>query len=219
MRKFSKQISLICGLILTLAAFPVFAQEKSTGEIEINTKPLRDLADLVISKLQKNEITLSQPFLIEISGELTKDGKFDRQKTRYIRAQGNEQMSDVAKIAIEAVNDTGIFIYLRDLEIERFSLIFAQNNEQVYAIMKSGLVSEVKAKEITSVLNMVFSMGKMVTKDEDEKTLLSGMAVSYENKSLILKFAVNKPVVQEIIQRKLTEEISKRLVKESSSQK
>lgn len=209
------RILLFCGLALMLTAFPVFAQEKSQRKFEINKKPLLDLADLVIAKLQKNEIALGQPFLIEISGELTKDGKFDRQKTRYIRAQGGEQVSDLAKSAVEAVNDSGIFIYLRDLEIEKFNLIFAQNDEQVYAIMRSELVSEERVKAVKSGLDMFFSAGKMIAKNEDEKTLLSGMTISSQDKSLVLKFAVAKPVMQEIIQRKLSEEINKRLVKET----
>lgn len=214
MKKNFIQIFLFCGVALMLAAFPVFAQEKSQGEIEINKKPLLELADLVIARLQKNEVTLSQPFLIEVSGELAKDGKFDRQKTRYIRAEGDEQITGVAKSAIEAVSDSGIFYYLRALDIEKFNLIFAQNDKQFYAVMKIEQDSVVRARTTKSSFDMVINIAKMSIKGEDEKTLLSAMTVSNEDKSVSLKFDIAKPIMQEMVQRKLSEEIKKRLVKE-----
>ena len=216
MKKFFTRILLFCGLALMLAAFPVFAQPLPAKDVEINKKPLLEFADLVIDKLQKKEIALSESFLIELNGELANDGKLDRQKTRFVRADGSEQMVNIGKSLVESLNESSLFGYLRQLDIERFNLIFAQNDAQLYAIVKSDTVSAEKAKTISSGLNMAVSVIKQKPKTEDDKILLNRITVSAQENFLILKIALEKPIAQEMIQRILTEEINKRLAKANS---
>ena len=148
-----KKFPFFCGLFLILAAFPVFAQNTTAERVEINRKPLLDLTDLVIDRLQKNELVLSDNFLIEIDGELTKEGKFDRQKTRYVRVEGSEQITDIAKSAVESVNDSGYFTYLTQVESNKINLILAQDNEQIYAIIRSAFETPNRAKTFASTIS------------------------------------------------------------------
>ena len=157
-----KQFFLLCGAFLILAAFPVFGQTKAG----INRLPLRDFSESVITKLKKNEVTLSDNFLVEVSGELTPDGKFDRKKTRYIRAEGTEQMIDVAKGAIEAINDSGLFMYLAQLGSNRMNLILAQTDDEIYSTIKFELDTPQKAKSAKSSFDMILSLSKMQLKNE-----------------------------------------------------
>ena len=150
-----KNISLICGIALVmLAAFPVFAQ----NNVEINRKPLSDFGkDNLDPRLQNNELVLSDNFLVEVEGELDKNGKFDLQKTKYIRTEGNEKIADAAKSAIEAVNDSGVFGYLTQLGAKKINLVFAQNDEQIYAVINSELDSPKRAKTLKSAFRYGFN--------------------------------------------------------------
>ena len=201
-----KQFLFICGAVLTLAAFPVFGQSESA----INRQPLRDFSDLVISKLKKNEIALSDNFLVEISGELT-NGKFDRKKTRYVRAEGNEKMIDVAKSAIEAINDSGLYSYLAQVGSNRINLIFAQTDDEIYSIIKFELETPERSKSAKAAVDLVLTASKMQLKNEDEKTILNGATVSANDKTVTIRIVVDKSTGQEMIQRKLSEEIDKKL--------
>jgi hypothetical protein len=202
-----KQFFLLCGAFLTLAAFPVFGQTKA----EINRQPLRDFSELVISRLQKNEIALSDNFLVEVSGELTADGKFDRRKTRYVRAEGRQEMVDAAKSGIEAISDSGLFMYLAQLGSNRINLIFAQTDDEIYSMIKFELDTPKKAKTAKSSFDLVLTASKLQLKNEDEKTILDGATVSETDKTVTIKIAVEKSVGQEMIRRKLSEEINRKL--------
>lgn len=202
-----KQFFLLCGAFLTLAAFPVFGQTKA----EINRQPLRDFSEFVITRLQKNEIALSDNFLVEVNGELTPDGKFDRKKTRYVRTEGKKQIVDVAKSGIEAINDSGLFMYLAQLGSNRINLIFAQTDDEIYSTIKFELDTPSKAKSAKSSFELALALSKMQLKNEDEKTILNGATVSENDKTVTIKIAVEKSTGQEMIQRKLSEEIDKKL--------
>ena len=200
-----KSISLLCGTaLILLAAFPIFAQTDS--DMEINKKPLQDFGEMLSERVQKKEVVLTENFLVEIEGELTPAGKFDLQKTKYVRTEGDAKMADVAKSAIEAINDSGVFIYLKRLDVIKVNLILAQDDEQIYMSLKSDFVSENKAKTALSGMNMAVSMGKMQTEDADTKTILGGTSVSSSGKSAIIKTVIPKSVWQEMIERQLNKE-------------
>jgi hypothetical protein len=212
MKKNFIQIFLFCGVALMLAAFPVFAQNGAVNEIELNRRPLSDFTDLVIDRLQKNKLVLSDNFLIEVEGQFTKEGKFDRQKTRFVHVEGNEEMVDIAKSAIEAVNESGYLQYLGRLDSNKINLVVAQDNKQIYAIMKIGFDEPRKSKSIYSSLNMAVGIVKQNKNiNEDELVLLNGTSVSETDKIVTIRFVIEKSVGQEMIQRNLAEQINKKL--------
>ncbi len=201
------QFFLTCGIALTLAAFPVFGQKDAT----LDRQPLRNFSELVINRLLKNEVTLSDNFLVEISGELNKEGKFDRAKTRYVRAEGKERIIDIAKSGVEAINDSGLFMYLAQLGSNRINLVFAQTDEEIYSTINFEVESPQRLKSARAGFDLVLAIAKQRTKNEDEKIILDGAAVSANDKFVTIKIAVEKSVAQEMIQRKLSEEINKKL--------
>lgn len=204
-----RQIFLLCGIVLTLAAFSVFAQEDQSAKL--NKKPLQDFGAKVLSQVQNKEVDLNSNFLVEVSGELTKEGKFDLQKTKYIRSEGDEKMIAVAKSAIESINDSGIFIYLSRLEFSKINLILEQNDNEISAVIKGDTVSEQKARMTASALNVLISMGNSQVKDDDDsKVILGGTKVSANDKSVTIKTAVPKSVGQAMIQRHLNKEIERK---------
>lgn len=196
MRKFSKRISFLCGLLLTLAAFPVFAQNQP---VEPNKKPLRDFGEIVSSKIKKKEVDLTKPFLIELCGTLNQEGKFDKQKTRFVRAEGDEQMIELVKSAIEATNESGLFAYLRQLDVEDIILNLSQDDKQFNAIFTSEAKTENRAKTIVSGLNSAIMIGKMQVKDESSKLFLESSNITSEGKNFSIKVSVPSDKFQEII--------------------
>lgn len=190
-------------------------------ENKLNKKPLEDFVNnSVLPGLAKteNKLDLSKPFLVVMEGTITKDGKLDKdpKKSQFIRREGDEEMVNVAKAAIEAVGDSGMLGYLRDLGVEKVNFTFVQDDKQIYAIITSDQPSEAKAKTVSSGLNFLLTYAKGSDKVEpDVKTLLDSAKVEPKGKSFVLNFAIPKPVAQEIITRKLQEAEAKKKAEQS----
>jgi len=217
MNKLFNSILLLCGLILGLAALPVFGQEKS-GEIEINRQPLRDFSKIVKEKLDRKEVDLTKSFLVQFDGTLTKDGKFDATKSKFVRTEGDAQTVQITKQAIEAVSDSGWFMYLRIQGIEKINLTVAQDDSQFSVNVISELPTPERAKTISAGLAGTIQAVLLLDKNgsrklgEDEKLLLSNTKISNENKNFAMNIAIPKPTFHEMIQRKLQETVKKEVV-------
>jgi len=207
MKRLNQKFLLACGLLLTLAAFPVFAQQE--GKIEINKMPFNDFALMLKQKVDAGEVDLTKSFSVELEGVLSKDGNFDKKKSKFTKSAGDEAMVEVGKSFIESFGDSGFFRYLKDFGIEKFNLVLAQDDSQVYAEIVSELKTPERARTITSGLN---SLVQLVLKSEetgqrklndDERIFIKGINVKNENAKLTLKFAYEKSVVQELLNSKL----------------
>jgi hypothetical protein len=213
MKRVKRLTFLLCGILLTFAAFPVFAQNETAEEIKINRQPLQDLGAFVQDKLNKGEIDLTQPFKVVVEGVLTSDGKLDmsldkdtkKSKTQVILAEGDEQMISVAKTAIEAVGNSGFFGYLRNFGVEKIKLTLAQDKENVIAIIESEQTTSEKAKSMASGINLLISATKNFAKlGEDEKIIFSGIkSPTTSGKIFTLSFALPAKTVHDMIQRNL----------------
>ena len=204
MNKFVKSFFLLCGVSLALAALPVFAQQEANG-ITINKKPLRDFSESVKNKFAKKEVDLDKSFLVEFESVLTKDGKFDSTKSKFIRSEGDAKMIEIAKQGIEAVGESGWFGHLQVLNVSKINIIFAQDENNVSAIIKSKLETEDRAKVTVSGFNTIIQIGRMQVKGEEEKVLLNSVNVTIEGKQFIINFAIPKSVAQEMVKRRLQE--------------
>jgi len=213
MKRVYKLRFLLCGILLTFAAFPVFAQNDVIEETKINRQPLQDLGAFVKEKIDKGEIDLTQPFKVVLEGVLTKDGRLDtsidketkKPKSQFILAEGDEQMVLVAKTAIEAVSNSGWLGYLRNMGAEKVKLTFAQDKEKVIAIIESEQSTLERANTMASGINLLFAATKQYVKvGEDEKILLNGVQRPNTNgKIVIINFAIPVKTAQDMIQRNL----------------
>jgi hypothetical protein len=214
MKRVSGLTFLLCGILLTFAAFPVFAQDDVAEEIKINRQPLQDLGAFVKEKIDRGEVDLTQPFKVVLEGVLTKEGRLDtsidketkKPKSQFILAEGDEQMVLVAKSAIEAVdNSGGWFRFLRNMGVEKVKLTFAQDKESVIAIIESEQPTPEKANTLASSINLMLMAAKKFAKvDEDAKIILNGFQITTSNgKTVIINFAIPKQIAQDMIQRNL----------------
>jgi len=110
-----------------------------------------------------------------------------------------------------------MFNYLLNLGIKKVNVVYAQDNDQMYIVIKSEQTSPERARAIISGVNMMVSMAKLTVKDEDEKLLLNSAKITNQDKLCILEFALAKSVAQEIIKREFDKETSRRKVKKQNS--
>jgi hypothetical protein len=203
MRKTIINFFFACGLLLTLAAFPVFAQETTPSKDVINKKPIQDFADFVSEKIVKNEVDLNAPFSIELEGFLNKDGKLDVNKSKFVKSEGDAQIIEVVKAGISAVSDSNLLAYLENLGVENVNLVVSQDANNFSAVIKSEVKSDARAKTLSSGFNTLLHIAKTDRKHQKEEVLLKAMRTSAQGKFFVLDFAMPKATLQELIRSEI----------------
>jgi len=193
------------------------------AEVEINKKPFEDLGDFVNESLAKNEIDLNKPFLVVMDGVITADGKLDRKKSKFVKAEGDEKMKEVARQAIEAVGNSGFLAYLKNSGVDRVTFTLVQDDKQINAIIVSDQKTPEKAGTTASGFNTLLSGLKLLDQnglkklDDNSRTLIENSKITSEGKNFVLNFALPKPVAQGIITKTLKERAEKRAVQQPKS--
>lgn len=173
---------------------------------KFNKKPLVDFADIVIAKTDGAEkIDLTKPFMVEMQGVLDKAGKLDLKRTRFIDDDGDQKMIDVAKAAIEAVNNSGLLSYLRDQGVEKITFVLEQNDKDLTAVIRGELPNESRAKSVSSGLRALIAVAKISNRDDDVKRLIEAANLANEDKNFVMNFALPKDEAHKMINKKLQE--------------
>ena len=186
------------------------------SEIEINKKPFEDLGDSLIAKLEKKEVDLNKNFTVVLDGMIAKDGKLDMEKSRFVKYEGDKQMIDVAKHAIEAVGDSGFLAYLKNQGVDRVSFTLVQDDKQVYAIVVSDQKTPEKAGTAASGFNAILQAIKIADQtgikklDDNSKALVNNSKVTSQGKNFVFNFTLPKQDAQVIINRSLKERAEKK---------
>ena len=179
-----------------------------------NKKPLQDFADDILAKRADKQKTqgnldLTKSFKVEMFGVLTENGELDPKKSGFVKLkdeeQGDQEMVDIAKAAIEAINKSGLFYYLKTLGVDKVDFTLTQDDKQLYAVITSSQKDENKAKTISSGFNNILSIAKLTVKEEELKTLLNAATVEPQGKNFVLNFKLDKPIAQKLIEQKLQE--------------
>ena len=185
--------------------------------VAINKRVMRDYANLVKQRVDNREVDLNQAFKIVAEAALTKEGKLDvtvdkktkQPKSRVVLTEGDEQMVDIAKKAIEAVGDSGWLIYLRTQGIEKINYSIEQNAEQVMIVITSDQPTPERANTIMSGLKGTIEAALLLDQNnikklgDDERTLLQSATPISNGKQFILNFTISKQVAMEMITRRL----------------
>ncbi len=189
--------------------------------VEINKKPLEDFADTILDKTaveNKQKIDLTKNFTVIMDGVITKDGKLDTdpKKSRFTKSLGDEEMVNVAKSAIEAIGNSGLLGYLRNLDVEKINFTLIQDDQQITAIITSDQKSPERANTLASGFNgllksaFILDSSGMKKLGDDEKLLLNSAKTSSKDKQFILNFAMPKKDAHDMINRNLEKEAQKR---------
>lgn len=185
-------------------------ESETVKEIEINKKPFEDLGDTVNAKLEKKEVDLNQPFLVVMDGTITADGKLDRTKSTFIKSEGDKEMVNIAKSAIEAVGDSKFLAYLKNQGVDKVNFTLAQDGERIYVKLVSDQKTAEKAKTTASGFSAMLSLLKLGNLDENSKTLVENSKVTSDGKNFVLDFTIPKADAQVLIKRSLEERAQKK---------
>ena len=179
-----------------------------------NKKPLEDFVDEILEKRadkqsKQSNLDLTKSFKVKGLGVLTEDGKLDPKKSGFLKLkdeeEGDKEMVDIAKSAIEAIGASGLFYYLKSLGVDKVDFTLIQDDKQIYAVISSFQKDEIRAKTISSGFNNLLSIAKLTVKEDELKTLLNSVKVEPQGKNFVLNFNIDKPTAQKMIEKKLQE--------------
>ncbi len=181
--------------------------------VEINKKPLVDFGNDVATKWESKEVDLNQEFTVVMNGVITADGKLDRKKSKFdtSKSTGDPKMVEIGKTALEAVGDSGYLTYLKSAGVDKATVTVKQDGENISVLITSAQNSSERASSIASNISLAILIGKGIVKNpSDERVLLDGAKTTTDGKTFVLNFAIPKPIAQEMITRKLRENLAKR---------
>jgi hypothetical protein len=183
-------------------------------DVEINKRPFVDVGNYINGLLDKNQVKLETPFLINATGKLNKDGKLDAKSFRFIKAESPDpKMIEVVKEAIEALNESGYLQYLSMLAGKSLAFEIKQDELNVSATIQSEFENDLRPKTVSTLLN-AFIDGKRKAKasaeadqnDKDDLVLLQNAVATPVGKKVLITFNIPKADLQQMIQRKLAEQ-------------
>jgi hypothetical protein len=198
---------LICLFtVLNLGAIPAYSQDSAkTREITINKRPLIDFSDSLRVKLNSNVVDLEGDFLVDIQGTLDENGRIDP-NTVKMSTTGDPMLVDIVVSAIEAVNSSGYFQYLGSLGTESLTLVVAQDSTDFTAVIRTELLTEIRARSVRLMLETVIDASKKKKKNEPESTnakydlmVLNSIGVTTDNNVLEIQAKMPKKDFHEML--------------------
>lgn len=196
-------------------------QDLSKGNVaptpeKFNKRPLKDFGKDVNKQIANKQIDLNSPVALMMKGVLSKDGKLDPKKSKFVSAQGDEKMVKVIQSGIMAINDSGYLALLEQLSGKTLDISFLQDDANIIAEVQSEMESDTRAKTTKGLLDLAIKFGKSkknaaiidpknteIQNDKDELALLETAVVEIVGKKVIIRFNVTKDFAQEMIARKL----------------
>jgi len=178
--------------------------------VYINKRPMKDKAKETLEDVEAAKVKLDSSFKVTVVGTLGlgKDGKTivlkNPKPVSDKNIKNDPAMEKLVQDWILAVGDAGWFGYLDKLKAKELVITIEQNDTELVASVKADQPNENYASSAASGLNSLLQIAATQVKD-DEKTFLEKANVRSEGKTFVLNFAIPKPVVQEMIQRKLNE--------------
>lgn len=178
--------------------------------VYLNKRPLKVKAQETLKDVEAKKVKLDNPFKVTITGTLglAKDGKTIVLKNPKPvidpNAKNDPAMQKLVQDWILAVGDAGWFGYLDKFKAKTVVITVEQNDTDLIASVKADQPTPELANSQASGFRLLLQGAALAVKD-DEKTFLERANVTSEGKAFILNFSIPKPVVQEMIQRKLNE--------------
>lgn len=198
----------------TVAENPDEAKADQFG-IFINKRPMRIEATESLKQIDAGAVKIDTPFKVVISATL---GLGTDGKTVVLKnpkpvpsnppAKNDPVMEKFVQDWIIAVGDAGWFGYLDKLKAKNVVITVEQNDTELVASVRSDQPTENDAKLAASGVRGVLGIAAAVATGDNLMFLQKGTATN-DGKAFFLNFRIEKPVVQEMILRKLAEQKEK----------
>lgn len=186
------------GLLVMLAAIPVFAQqEEAASAPQVNHASVKEVTRSVADKLKTGEVDLGAPFSFEVELAADEAGK---SKLAVVKAEGDEKLIESAKAAVNALNDSGYLGYLSMIGSKSLKASVSQDSSSLSAGVTAEVESETRAKN----LKFLVENSIKVTLDkkgapEIEQEIMKGLTIEAIGDKLSLKITIPKSLIQEHI--------------------
>ncbi len=146
--------------------------------------------------------------MIELEGVLNNSGRLDAKKSKFTKTAGDAAVIEIGKSFIEAASDSGFLSYLKSFGVEKLRLTLVQDDKQIYADVIGEVETSQKAASISKSLNSAAQIVRAKEDErknlrDDEKILIGGLRASSDGKTLVIKVAYEKSVIQQLINRML----------------
>jgi hypothetical protein len=197
-------------------AAPVDEATQDQYGVFINKRPLKDRAKDTIELVDDKKVKLDSIFKVIITGTLGygKDGKTVVLKNPKPVPVDKNIPNDPAMVKlvqdwIIAVGDAGWLGYLDRLDDKKVKsrkvvISIEQNDENLVASVQSELATPEEAQTKASSFALLLS-GASLAASGDEQAFLKSASTTSDGRNMIVNFTIPKPIVQEMIQRKLAE--------------
>ncbi|MGI8493688.1 MAG: hypothetical protein ACR2L1_00025 [Pyrinomonadaceae bacterium] len=176
--------------------------ETDKGATGFNQKPLKDFGAIYGEKILNKDININAPFTIEIRAGLDENGKLVNPKLTQT-AESDPKMSEVAQKAILAFGDSQVLKPLYDVGGRSVIITFAQDKDNLQAIIKTETKSETQAKILQSGLNLYVNNFFKPKEGSDEQILMKKANFATQGKSFIINFQISNDEKNMMIERSL----------------
>jgi hypothetical protein len=175
----------------------------------LNDKPLLDLADKAIQKLNSKELDLNKNVNVTVKGALGEDGKFVGTPT-FINNGGDENLAKMATELVAAMSDSNLLTHVKTLCVgsKKCDVVFniSKDEKEIKFQLVSALVDEKKALEIQRGLSLLIGAAAIeasINGKKEEGELLSGVSVLTDKNQVVINWRMDTPTALRKIQNKL----------------
>lgn len=176
--------------------------ESEEDKNKFNQLPLKNFGTKYGEQILKKDIDINAPFTIEVIGKLDENGKLINPVMKA--APGSDpKMTEVAKEAIAAFSDSKLLRPLYDAGGRDVKITFAQNKDNLQAIIQTSAKNETDAKRLYNGVNLAMSLAKTLRKGSDEAILMEKAELATQGKLFIINFLISNDEKNQMIEKSL----------------
>jgi hypothetical protein len=185
----------------------VAEQNKITlpDETQINKKPLKDFANYANDQKKQGKLDLDKPFEVVIEAQLDQNGKL--QNARVADKNGDENLVELFRKMVAALNDSGFLIYLqaisKDNPAATVKITVKQGEKEVLASVESETSSPERAETLAKALNNLLYFGAGTRAGKDEEVLMKNTNATPDGKRVVVNFSMPRQSVVDMIKKQL----------------
>ena len=174
-------------------------------ENQINKKALKDFAAYANNLKNQGKLDLDKPFEMVIEAELDGEGKL--KNAQVTKKEGDENLLELFRNMIAALNDSGLLIYLKPISKDnpgaKVRITVKQGDKEVLASVESEAASPESAQSLAKTLNNILYLGAWSRAGKDEEVLMKNTNASPDGKKVVVNFSMPRQSVVDMIKKQL----------------
>ena len=174
-------------------------------ENQINKQVLKDFAAYANDLKKQGKLDIDKPFEIVIEAELDEKGKL--KNARVAKKAGDENLVDLFRRMVAALNDSGFLAYLQPISKDNpgatVRITVKQGESEVLASVESEASSPERAESLARALNNLLYFGAGSRAGKDEEVLMKNTNATPDGKRVVVNFSMPRQSVVDMIKKQL----------------